>query len=108
MSWFRTKAGHLVHAVGEVAAVYRARGLHEVDDQAATTEVESGHAQKVADASATAARVMDSVEFTTETHPELSPEDEAEVDQIIAEHPQVMTPKPKTQRKSRKTPDGED
>lgn len=93
MTWFLTKAGHLVHAVGEVAAVHRARGLEEIDAEDATLMVESGEAQAQADKAAAEAALVDGVEFNVETHPDLTAEDEAEVDAIIDSEPPVLMPK---------------
>lgn len=99
--WFRTHGGRLIHAVGGLASVCADRGWEQVDDDAAAGEVSSGAAQARADVEAEAATQVDHTTTqqqataqaasqaggptlrATMGHDQLTPEDNAMVDQAI-------------------------
>lgn len=61
MTWLRTRSGRLIHAVGGLADVHRARGAVDVADEVALAEVASGEAQVRADVEGEAAAHVDAI-----------------------------------------------
>jgi hypothetical protein len=61
VSWFRTRSGRLIHAVGGLAEVHVARGAVEVSDEDALAEIDSGVAQTKADVEGELAATVDEI-----------------------------------------------